>query len=96
MGRISIFFLVVSTVVLLVTFGQGIGVIQGGDVKTHLSWAMATLVIVLGANFMAMIHGAQSDRLIRELRRQLAARDGESMDSSRERGYRSGSSEGAS
>lgn len=72
MGKITIFSLAVSTAVLLVTFGQGMGVLRGGDVATHLSWAMATLVIVLSANLMAIVHAAQSDRVIRSLRGEAA------------------------
>lgn len=72
MGKITIFSLSVSTVVLLVTFGQGMGVLRGGDVATHLNWAMTTLVIVLSANLMAIVHAAQSDRVIRSLRGEAA------------------------
>lgn len=71
MGKVSIVSLVISTVVVLVTFGQGIGVLRGGDVTSHLHWAMATLLCVLAANMVAMIHAAQSDRLIRALRREM-------------------------
>jgi hypothetical protein len=72
MGKITILSLSVSTAVLLATFGQGMGVLRGGDVTTHLNWAMATLVIVLSANLMAIVHAAQSDRLIRSLRGEAA------------------------
>lgn len=70
MGKVSIACLVISTVVVLVTFGQGIGLLRGGDVASHLHWAMATLLCVLAANMVAIIHAAQSDRLIRALRQQ--------------------------
>jgi hypothetical protein len=73
MGKVTIFFLSVSTIVLLVTVGQGIGVLRGGDVPQHLRWGLATLFVVLGANFFAMFHAAQSDRLIRQLRRFIEA-----------------------
>ena len=56
---------------LLVTFTRGIDVLHGGDVASHLSWAVAALVSVLGANFIAIVHAAQSDRIIRTLRRQM-------------------------
>jgi hypothetical protein len=69
MSRVTIALLAVSTVVVLVTFGQGLGVLRGGDLHTHLRWAMASLLTVLAANLVAMIHAAQSDRIIRELRR---------------------------
>lgn len=71
MGKITILCVLVSTVVLLVTFTRGIDVLHGGDVASHLSWAVAALVSVLGANFIAIVHAAQSDRIIRTLRRQM-------------------------
>jgi hypothetical protein len=46
-------------------------ILRGGDVASHLYWAGASLVTVLGANMMAMFHAAQSDRIIRELRRRI-------------------------
>jgi hypothetical protein len=75
MGKVTILALSASTVVLLATFGQGMGVLRGGDVATHLSWAMATLVTVLSANLIAIIHAAQSDRIIRSLRSEAARGD---------------------
>jgi flagellar motor component MotA len=77
MGKVTIFGLLVATVMLFVTFGKGLGVMRGGDVGAHLSWALATLVTVLGANLFAMFHAAQSDRLIRALRAKLEKRDRE-------------------
>jgi hypothetical protein len=71
MGKVTITLTAVSTVVLLITFGKGMGILRGGDVASHLYWAMATLVTVLGANFVAIVHAAQSDRIIRELRRAI-------------------------
>jgi hypothetical protein len=44
-------------------------VLRGGaDTLSHLYWAAATLVLVLSANVIAMVHAARSDRLIAELR----------------------------
>ena len=71
MGKMTIGCMALSTVVLLITFGKGMGVLHGGDVGAHLSWAMATLVTVLGANMFAIFHAAQSDRIIRALRAEL-------------------------
>jgi hypothetical protein len=68
MGKVSIACLVVSTVVLLITFGQGMGLLRGGDVESHLYWAMGTLICALTANLVAIVHAAQSDRIIRKLR----------------------------
>jgi hypothetical protein len=73
MGKVTIALLAVSTGVLLITFGKGMRILQGGDVASHLQWAVATLVVVLAANLMAMVHAAQSDRIIRDLRGLLAA-----------------------
>jgi hypothetical protein len=69
MSRVTIALLAVSTGVVLITFGQGLGVMRGGDLHAHLRWAMASLLTVLTANLVAIIHAAQSDRIIRELRR---------------------------
>jgi hypothetical protein len=69
MGKVTIALLGVSTLVVLVTFGKGMGILRGGDVSSHLFWGMATLISVLCANFVAMVHAAQSDRIIKNLRR---------------------------
>ena len=76
MGKVTIAFTGLSTIVVLITFGKGMGILHGGDVASHLYWAMATLLTVLAANFVAMVHAAQSDRIIRRLRTLLAAQDG--------------------
>jgi hypothetical protein len=77
MGKVTITLTIVSTVVLLITFGKGMGILRGGDVASHLYWAMATLITVLSANFVAIVHAAQSDRIIRELRRAMPAGEAE-------------------
>jgi hypothetical protein len=69
MAKVTIALTLVSTAVLLITFGEGISILRGGDVASHLHWAMATLISVLTANFVAIVHAAQSDRIIRELRK---------------------------
>jgi hypothetical protein len=73
MAKVTIVCLLASSVILLVTFGKGIAALQGGSVSAHMSWAMATLVSVLAANFIAMIHAAHSARIIRDLRARIAA-----------------------
>ncbi len=78
MGKVTILLMIVSTIVMLVTFGKGMGILRGGEVESHLYWAGASLVTVLGANMMAMFHAAQSDRIIRELR-DRAERDGNAL-----------------
>ena len=77
MGKVTILFVVVSTLILLITFGQGVGVLRGGDVAAHLQWSLAALISVLGANFFAIFHAAQSDRIIRALRAQVAQLEGQ-------------------
>jgi hypothetical protein len=74
MGKVTIFLTVLSTALILVAYGKGVGVLRGADVTAHFQWATAALLSVLAANFVAMVHAAQSDRIIRELRRAVAAR----------------------
>jgi len=69
MGKVTIGATALSTIVLLVTFGKGMLVLRGGaDILSHLYWSVATLVLVLSANVIAMVHAARADRLIAELR----------------------------
>ena len=79
MGKVTIGARLVSTIVLLVTFWKGMLVLRGGaDIFSHLEWSIATLVLVLSANVIAMVHAARSDRLIVELRRALESERGRS------------------
>jgi len=74
MGKVTIAATALSTVVLLITFGKGMLVLRGGaDIVSHLQWSVATLVLVLSANVLAMVHAARADRLISELRAALEA-----------------------
>lgn len=75
MAKVTIALIAISTVVLLVTFGKGMGILHGGDVASHMYWSMAALLSALTANFVAMVHAAQSDRIIRQLRTVLAAQE---------------------
>jgi hypothetical protein len=85
MGKITIAWLLGSTVLLLVAFTKGLNVLHGStDVMSHLTWALAALLGVLGANFFAIFHAAQSDRIIRELRAALDARAGQADDRAQE------------
>ncbi len=70
MGKVTIFLMLASSLVVMITFGKGMSILRGGDVGSHLYWAGASLVAVLGANTMAIFHAAQSDRIIRVLRRE--------------------------
>ena len=77
MGKVTIGATLLSTIVLLVTFGKGMLVLRGGaDILSHLYWSVATLVLVLSANVIAMVHAARADRLIAELRAALEAERG--------------------
>lgn len=73
MGKVTIALTALSTVVLLITFGKGMSILHGGDVASHMYWSMAALLTALAANFVAMVHAAQSDRIIRQLRALVAA-----------------------
>ncbi len=77
MGKVTIALLSVSTLLLLVAFTKGVDLVRGGhDVMAHLYWAVTALVGAHAANFFAMFHAAQSDRIIRELRKRIASGDG--------------------
>jgi len=74
MGKVTIVLLLSSTALLLGAFTKGINILHGGqDVMGHLYWALVALVGALAANFFAIFHAAQSDRIIRELRAALHA-----------------------
>jgi hypothetical protein len=85
MGKVTIVLLLGSTALLLIAFTKGLSILHGStDVMSHLRWAMAALIGVLAANFFAIFHAAQSDRIIRQLRAALAARAAESAGASSE------------
>jgi len=72
MGRVTIFLLAVSTVVVVVAFTKGVNLLYGSrDVQSHLYWAVGALFGSLTANLFAIMHAAQSDRIIRQLREAL-------------------------
>jgi hypothetical protein len=72
MGKVTIVLLLTSTVLLVVAFTKGVHLLRGGDdVWSHLYWALAALFGALAANFFAIFHAAQSDRIIRQLRAAL-------------------------
>ncbi len=74
MGKVTIVLLLGSTALLLVAFTKGMNLLHGGqDVMAHLRWALAALIGALAANVFAIFHAAQTDRIIRELRRSLEA-----------------------
>lgn len=73
MGKVSILLLLASTAVVIATFVNGLNTVhEPGEVLRHSYWGLAALFAVLAANFFAMFHAAQSDRLIRALRHALS------------------------
>lgn len=74
MGKVTILLLLVSTAVVIGAFVNGLQTVrEPADVLRHSYWGLAALFSVLGANFFAMFHAAQSDRLVRALREALVA-----------------------
>ena len=73
MGKVSILLLLASTAAVIATFVNGLNIVHdSAGVLQHSYWALGALFAVLAANFFAMFHAAQSDRLIRALRAALA------------------------
>jgi len=68
MTRVTILLTLAGLAVLFVSYAQGVRVIHGGSVITHMYWATAALSLVALANFIAVAHLARSERMIRELR----------------------------
>ena len=78
MGIVSILLLLGSTAAVIAAFVNGLNVVHdAAGVLHHSYWALGALFAVLSANVFAMFHAAQSDRLIRSLRAELAAERGE-------------------
>jgi hypothetical protein len=71
MAKVTISATLLSTAILLVAFAKGIGVLHGTEVASHMNWSLAALIAVISANCLAMVHAAQSDRIIRQLRQRL-------------------------
>ena len=76
MARVTRALALASTLAVLATFGQGIGVLRGGSLGTHFHLAGVSLCLVLAANFFAVVHATQSERLLRRLRAELGATQG--------------------
>jgi hypothetical protein len=74
MGKVTILLLLASAAVVVATFVNGLHAIHDASgALRHSRWALAALLAVLAANFFAIFHAAQSDRLIRALRDALFA-----------------------
>jgi hypothetical protein len=68
MTRVTIALTIAGLVVLFIAYAQGVRVIHGGDVVSHMYWATGAIALVALANFIAVAHLARSERMIRELR----------------------------
>ncbi len=82
MTRVTILLTLAGLAVLFVAYAQGVHVIHGGSVITHMYWATGAISSVIThmywatgaislvalANFIAVAHLARSERMIRELR----------------------------
>jgi len=68
MTRVTILLTLAGLAVLFVAYAQGVHVIHGGSVITHMYWATGAISLVALANFIAVAHLARSERMIRELR----------------------------
>jgi len=74
MGKVSIVLLLASTAIVIAAFVNGLNTVRQPEaVLAHSYWALGALFAVLAANFFAMFHAAQSDRLIAALRHALLA-----------------------
>lgn len=70
MGKVTIAFLLVSSVAVLIACVKGIEVLRGAqEVASFMHWSIAAVCCVLAANGIAVVHAVQSDRVIRALRR---------------------------
>jgi len=68
MTRATIALTIAGLASLFVAYANGVGVIHGGSVVTHMYWATAAMLMVALANFIAIAHLARSERMIQELR----------------------------
>lgn len=68
MTRVTIVLTLLGLGALFVAYFNGVGVIHGGDVLSHMYWATAALFGVAGANFIAVAHLARCERIVRRLR----------------------------
>jgi hypothetical protein len=68
MTRVTIALTLVGLVLLFIAYADGVHVIHGGSVVTHMYWATGALLAVALANFIAVAHLARSERMLRQLR----------------------------
>jgi hypothetical protein len=68
MTRVTILLTLAGLIVLFIAYAQGVRVIHGGSVVTHMYWATGAISLVALANFIAVAHLARSERMIQQLR----------------------------
>ena len=68
MTRVTIGLTLAGLIVLFIAYANGVRVIHGGDVVSHMYWATGGLTLVALANFIAVAHLARAERMIRQLR----------------------------
>ncbi len=68
MTRVTILLTLAGLAVLFIAYAQGVRVIHGASVISHMYWATAAISLVALANFIAVAHLARSERMIQELR----------------------------
>jgi hypothetical protein len=79
--KVTWFLAVFSTGALLVTIAQGMAVLKGqGDIVSHFHWGLATLVLLLLNNLLAVVHVSRGERLIAVLRARLEKYEGQSLE----------------
>jgi hypothetical protein len=75
MTRVTIGLTLLGLLVLFVAYAQGVRIIHGGDVLSHMYWATAALLLVALANFIAVAHLARAERMLQRLRALCAEHD---------------------
>ena len=81
MKRVTWLLAITSTAVLLVTIAKGMNILRGqGDPLSHFRWGMATLVLLLLNNLMAIVHVTRGEKLLTTLRAQLEKYEGPSLE----------------
>jgi hypothetical protein len=68
MTRVTIALTIAGLAILFIAYATGVRVIHGGDVKMHMYWTTAAMLLVALANFIAIAHLARAERMIRTLR----------------------------
>jgi len=68
MTRVTIALMIAGLVALAVAYSNGVGVIRGGDVVSHMYWSTGAIFGVLLGDVIAIAHLSRAQRMIRELR----------------------------